>query len=110
MSLSAPLKTTDDAPDYAVLLNGDPTTGADADGDDRGGYVETHATLDGEPVRVSVSFSDDGVTGVSVIVHDDLTINLTAADEQPESGLKYDGGALGVEAVVRILPATEVDG
>lgn len=106
-SVPAPLPTTN-GPDYAVLLNGEPTRPKDGGGWDDHGYVETSGTLDGDNVTVHIGYSDLGVSDVSVIVDEDLTVRLDPVTDQPDSGLRYAGSERGVEAVVEITPADEV--
>lgn len=106
----APLLTEGDGPNYAVLLNGEPLSEVDAGGVGKEGYVQTIGRLDGEDVFVTVSTGRKGTRGVVVEwVDRDLEMGLDPADDQPDSGLRFEGSCLGIEAAVRIKPETEVD-
>lgn len=104
-----PLRTQDGDRDYAVLLNGEPTKFAEGDWGRSGGTTVTHGALDGEQARVRVTYGEDGTSDVTVIVDGDLEIKMEPADPQPETGLEFHGGMMGIEATVRILPGTEVE-
>ena len=106
----AAIETEGDAPDVAVLLNGDPTRQKDGGGFEDDAFVICESELHGKVVDVCVSYGESGVKGVELDwPGTNATCEMEPVEDQPETGLKFDARSMpGIEAEVRILPVTEL--